>query len=109
MFRPMPDPIEVEVVSIDGAPPPEPPPTEPHPAPPWRALRERVLHLDRRWWPLWLILGTLAFGLLLVAALVFAAGFLLARLLRGLLALVTPVTRSTGHHLHSPPASTRRP
>ncbi|HEY8991620.1 MAG TPA: hypothetical protein VIM46_06560 [Luteolibacter sp.] len=76
------DPIEVEVVEIDGhSPPPPAPEPAPPPAPPWEAWQGRIRRLDGRWWPLWLVLGILAVGLLLTVGVVFGALVLVARLI----------------------------
>jgi hypothetical protein len=86
----VPDTIEAEVLEIDGSPPPPPP--EPEPSrrdDPWRAMRGRVLRLDRRWWPLWLVLGILAVGLLLTLGVVAAVVILIAKVIRGVFRLFT--------------------
>src|SRR5690606_10150263 len=64
----VPETIEAEVIEIDGAPPPEPPPRPDSggKAPDWSAWKSRALTLDRRWWPLWVLLGILLVGVLLV-------------------------------------------
>ena len=56
----MPETIEAEVLEIDGSPPPEPQVQEPEPA--WKSMRGKVLRLDRRWWPLWVLLGLVVFA-----------------------------------------------
>lgn len=78
------DPIEVEVVEIDGRTPPRPAPA-PEPAtqspPPWQAWQGRVRKLDARWWPLWVVLGILAVGLILTVGVVLGAILLVIRLI----------------------------
>jgi len=75
------DPIEVEVLEIDGHTPPAPSPAhEPEPAqPPWQTWQGRVRRLDARWWPLWVILGVVGVALLLTVGIVLGAIFLVAR------------------------------
>jgi hypothetical protein len=75
------DPIEVEVLEIDGQTPPQ---SSPVPEPeaqqaPWQTWQGRVRRLDARWWPVWVILGILGVALLLTVGLVFGAIFLVAR------------------------------
>ena len=74
--------IEVEVVEIDGVAPvvarePEPVSDERRD---WRQWQGRVRQLDRRWWPLWGILGIIAFVLLITVGLVIGVIFVIARL-----------------------------
>jgi uncharacterized membrane protein YgcG len=75
------DPIEVEVLEIDGQTPPATSPVpEPEPRQPaWQAWQGRVRQLDARWWPLWVILGVVGISLLLTVGIVFGAIFLVAR------------------------------
>ncbi len=71
----MPETIEAEVIAIDGRPPERGPASAGRvgdAAPYSERFRQRVLQLDRRWWPLWTVLG-----ILLVAALV-TVGLLVA-------------------------------
>lgn len=96
------DPIEVEVLEIDGQTPPttspfpEPEPTQPA----WQTWQGRVRRLDARWWPLWVILGVLGIALLLTVGIVFGAIFLVvrtvARLVNGVIGLFAgPVSTTT--------------
>lgn len=73
----MPETLEAEIIEIDGRPPPrsEPEPRGFHDAMP------RVLRFDRRWWPLWILLG----GLLLVAVIVGGAFYLVFAAVRAVL------------------------
>ncbi|MFM2243896.1 MAG: hypothetical protein RLZ97_2752 [Verrucomicrobiota bacterium] len=94
----MPETLEAEVIAIDGKPPePAPEPRDPRHTQGHRAFhgfRGRVLQLDRRWWPLWLLLG-LVFGVFIIAFLILAAAFSLLRgLIRGIAGLFTPRARS---------------
>ena len=65
----MPETLEAEVIAIDGKPPePTPEPRDPRRTQGHRAFhgfRGRVVKLDRRWWPLWLLLG-LVFGVFII-------------------------------------------
>jgi hypothetical protein len=79
--------IEVEVVAIDGATPPaaiERAAPGPAPRQPWREARTRVLQLDSRWWPLWVLLGGLAIALFLTVGVALAVVYLIFRILKGI-------------------------
>ena len=76
--------IEVEVVEIDGAPPPANfrPHEEAKPTPPdWQKWLGRIRRLDRRWWPLWVILGTVGVLLLLTVGVVLGVILVISRML----------------------------
>ena len=73
----MPETIEAEVLEIDGSPPP--PPREAEPEPAWKSFPGKVFRLDRRWWPLWLLLGIVVFAFVAVFSLVFGAVMLVAK------------------------------
>jgi hypothetical protein len=96
------DPIEVEVLEIDGQAPPTASPA-PEPKPPqaaWQTWQGRVRRLDARWWPLWVILGIVGLALLLTVGIVFGAIFLvartIARLVNGVIGLFAgPVSTTT--------------
>ena len=78
----MPETLEAEIVEIDGKPPPRP---EPRPEP--RGFGDgipRVLRLDRRWWPLWVLLG----GVIVVAGAVFGVVYLIFAMFRFILGLL---------------------
>jgi len=79
--------IEVEVVEIDGVTPvaSEPRAEEPLRNGDWRQWRGQVKRLDSRWWPLWVILGIIAFSLLITVGLVLGVVFLIVSLLMKLL------------------------
>ena len=85
----MPDTIEAEVLEIDGGPPvaaaPEPGAERGGAA--WGSVRGRMLKLDRRWWPLWVLLGILLCGLLLAAGALFVVGLVVVRIFGSLLRL----------------------
>lgn len=72
----MPKTLEAEIIEIDGRPPPE---SEPVRGPggigggtPW------ILRLDRRWWPLWVLLG----GVALIAGVFVGALYLIFVVIR---------------------------
>lgn len=79
----MPDTLEAEVLEIDGSPPPAPRVPESEPA--WKSMRGRVLRLDRRWWPLWVILGLIAFASLAVFGLIFGVLLISAKVVGAIL------------------------
>lgn len=66
----VPETIEADVLEIDGSLPPAP--REPEREAAWNGMKTRVLRLDRRWWPLWVILGVATFALVAAAGVVFA-------------------------------------
>ncbi len=74
--------IEVEVVEIDGVAPvvPQERASEDAPRHDWRQWQGRVSRLDGRWWPLWVILGTIAVVLFLTFGLVIAAVYVVVRI-----------------------------
>ena len=79
--------IEVEVVEIDGTPTPaktanrEDAPTGQS----WQNWQGRVLKLDSRWWPLWVLLGIVAVALLLTFGVIIGIIVLIFKILRGLI------------------------
>jgi hypothetical protein len=78
-----PQAIEVEVVAIDGVAPPVAVEAAPEtPRPPWRDMQSRVLRLDSRWWPLWVLFGAVALVLLLTVGLVVGVVYLILRILQ---------------------------
>lgn len=82
----MPETIEAEVIEIDGVTPPEGHQAEPEgPGPSGgRRMQIPVIRLDRRWWPLWLVLGILAVALMATVGVVVGAVYLVYRVVRGL-------------------------
>jgi len=89
----VPDTIEAEVLEIDGS-PPLPPARAPEPAKrgrdqAWQAMLGRVLQLDRRWWPLWVLLGIVALILFAVVACFVAVFVVVAKLLGTILRFLT--------------------
>jgi hypothetical protein len=82
----VPETIEADVLEIDGSPPPAP--REPVPEPAWKGMRARVLRLDRRWWPLWAILGIIVFALVAVAGVVLAMFLIAAKVLGTVVRLI---------------------
>jgi hypothetical protein len=81
-----PQSIEVEVVEIDGAAPKAK--FEAHEeAPagkPWQDWQGRIRSLDSRWWPLWVLLGVIAIGLLLTVGLVIGVIWVILRILNAM-------------------------
>jgi hypothetical protein len=85
-----PQAIEVEVVEIDGLAPPvkSARPEDPTPDPQarwqdWGNLQGRVLQLDKRWWPLWAVVGIVALALLLTVGVVLGIVFVIFRIIGG--------------------------
>jgi len=97
--------IEVEVVAIDGqAPPPravESDQNDPRQArwQQWQgSIQGRLRTLDARWWPLWLILGIIAFAVILTVGVVLIILILVAKVMRGIfLALLAPLLSRSGN------------
>jgi hypothetical protein len=48
-------------------------------------MRGKVLQLDRRWWPVWLILGLVVFAFVAVFGLVFAVFLIVAKTIGAIL------------------------
>jgi len=97
----VPEILEVEVIAIDGAPPPPPRSPEkekPRPMgmPDWRQLGAKLMKLDRRWWPLWVLLGLVVLSLVVVVGLFVAAAIVVAGLLRAFVRIITGGTGSPG-------------
>lgn len=85
-----PQAIEVEVVEIDGVAPPAKFESRHETPPPrqwqdWQQWQGRIRKLDSRWWPLWVILGTIAVLLLLTFGVVIGILFVIAKIVRGVL------------------------
>ncbi len=87
----VPETIEAEIIEIDGAPPPErlPQSGAERAGPDWSAWKTRVLTLDRRWWPLWVLLGILLLGVFLVLGVVAGLALIAFRLVRGIVRFLT--------------------
>jgi hypothetical protein len=98
--------IEVEVVEIDGAAPIVAQPrmradtgidfddeasrsSQGFRGRDWQQWQGRIRTLDSRWWPLWVLLGIIAVFLLLTLGIVIAAVYLVLRVIRKILRLVT--------------------
>lgn len=83
----VPETIEADVLEIDGSPPPAPPTREeePRPQPAWKSVRGKVLQLDRRWWPLWIVLGLVAFAFVAVIGVIFGAFLIVAKIIGAIL------------------------
>ena len=90
----MPDPIEVEVIEVDGETPPQPPSPRGSAARQtgfgWQGIFTRFARLDRRWWPLWVLLGAIGAVIFLTVGLVVIVGVVVLRAIRGLLHLFHP-------------------
>jgi hypothetical protein len=48
-----------------------------------------VVRLDRRWWPLWVLLGIIALGLVLTVGVVVAAVMIVFKIIGGVLRFLT--------------------
>jgi hypothetical protein len=96
--------IEVEVVEIDGAAPivaqsrprtdmdfgdEASPTSQGFRGRDWQQWQGRIRTLDSRWWPLWVLLGIIAVFLLLTLGVVIAAIYLILRVIRKFLRLIT--------------------
>lgn len=91
----MPETLEAEVIEIDGK-APEPAAAQSGPESYSQRARQLVFQLDRRWWPLWLVLGVVALALLLTVGLVVGAVFLVASLvIRTIRSFVAAVSGSS--------------
>ena len=84
-LRGVPDTIEAEVLEIDGSPPPAPSTPEREPEPVWKSMRGKVLRLDRRWWPLWVLLGLVVFAFVAVIGVIFGAFLIVAKIIGAIL------------------------
>lgn len=85
-----PQAIEVEVVEIDGTTPPaksklrdESPPRQQWQD--WQNWQGQVRKLDARWWPLWVVLGTVAVLLLLTIGVIVGILLVCVRIVSGIL------------------------
>lgn len=82
----MPETIEAEVIEIDGRVPPQVAArdeTAGAGSSRFRAgMRGAVLNLDRRWWPLWVLLGVVAVVLAATVGVVLGACYLTLSLIR---------------------------
>lgn len=81
----MPETLEAEVIEIDGK-APEPVPQEQGSSGSYsERARQVVLKLDRRWWPLWVVLGMVAVALMATLGLVLGVVYLVFSLIRGVI------------------------
>ena len=87
----VPDTIEAEVLEIDGSPAPVAAPHVPAQGAgdAWRSFQGKVFRLDKRWWPLWVLLGIVALGLFAVVACFVAAFVVIAKIFGGILRFLT--------------------
>ncbi len=85
-----PQAIEVEVVEIDGITPAPRPEFQADSSPrqPWSNWQGQIRQLDSRWWPLWVVLGTVVVVLLLTVGVFLGILFLIFRIIRGALRAV---------------------
>lgn len=87
----MPETIEAEVIEIDGVVPPQASERGKEPEPgsgfAWSraGMRGSILRLDRRWWPLWLVLGILVVVLAATVGVVVGVCYLIFTLTRAIL------------------------
>ncbi len=95
--------IEAEVLEIDGVVPSQTPEKSQTETPEgrgdwqdWRQWGGRVCRLDSRWWPLWTLLGVIAFVLVVTVGLVAAVLFLIFRVIRALVQSIAETNRSAG-------------
>ncbi len=79
----MPETLEAEVIEIDGK-VPEPAQQQEQSAGYSERARRMVLQLDRRWWPLWVVLGVAVVGLFLTIGVIFGAVYLVFSIIRGI-------------------------
>ena len=56
----VPKTLEAEIIEIDGKPPPA---SEAGPAESFKPRRPWVPQFDRRWWPLWILLGVVVLAI----------------------------------------------
>jgi len=82
--------IEVEIVEIDGVPPhsisgPHNNVAATHRPQDWGNFRYKISKFDKRWWPLWAIVGVITFSLLLAGGLLFGIIILVLQFVRKLL------------------------
>jgi len=76
--------IEMEVLEIDGVVPAVKAERPPEGArPPWEKWQGRLRKLDRRWWPLWVLLGMVLLFLALTVGVVFGIVFVILRAVQG--------------------------
>lgn len=83
-----PQTVEVEVLAIDGVTPVTRSAQDrtSAPGPPWQQdIRSRILRLDSRWWPLWVVLGAIAVFLLLTVGVVVGVVYVGFRILSGII------------------------
>jgi len=88
-----PQAIEVEVVEIDGVAPvaksesyQEAPPRQQWQD--WQQWQGQIRRLDSRWWPLWVVLGTVAVLLLLTFGVVFGAIYIVFKIISSFLRIL---------------------
>lgn len=87
----MPETIEAEVVEINGRKPPER--AESGPA---AGMKAFTLQLDRRWWPLWVLLALVGVVLVMTVGVFFGVIYLAFAVVRGLLRLVFGLLSPSG-------------
>lgn len=98
----MPETIEAEVIEIDGKPPPSEEAEASWGARYGEGFKGQVLRLDRRWWPLWLLLGGLLVVLLLTVGVVLGGIYLVFTTIMRIVAAVLGIGAKqdgTGHNM----------
>lgn len=55
----------------------------------WRVWVAKLAKLDRRWWPLWVALGLVAFSVVVIIALGVVAALIIGGLLRAIVRTLT--------------------
>lgn len=95
--------IEAEVLEIDGVVPTRTPeknqtenPEERGDWQDWRQWGGRVRRLGSRWWPLWILLGLIAFVLVITLGLVIGVILLIFRVIRAIVQSISGTSRSAG-------------
>ena len=78
----MPETLEAEVIEIDGKAPDPASQAGPSASYSDRA-RQVVLKLDRRWWPLWAVVGIVAVAAVATLGVVFGVIYLVFAIVRG--------------------------
>lgn len=97
--------LEAEVVEIDGVtvePRPEVEPTRGQQSRrvDWQGWQGRIRVLDKRWMPLWIVLGAIAFILLVTVGLLVAVFVFLILILKAILRAVFSIFTGSSHTLN---------
>ncbi len=97
--------LEAEVVEIDGVavePRPQVEPTNGQRSRrvDWQSWQEKIRVLDKRWMPLWIVLGLIAFVLLVTVGLVTAVLVMIYLIVKALLRAVFSIFTGSDHTLN---------